>query len=502
MSGEHRTRFPFDFLKNNPWGTNPLIGPFRGNPTLVRSTFFPVTSQTVTPSLFTNTNSFPAEQLNLQLTAPLLTNTASFPASQLNLRLTGPLLTNSQTFFAPTVIGSQTVTPSLFTNTNTLYGPQVNLSLTAPLITNTNSFFAPQVNLRISPALLTNTQTFYGPQLNLQLTVGLFTNTNTFFAPAVLGTQTVVAPLLTDGDTFYAPQLNLQLTAPLLSNTNTFYAPSVTQTQVITAALLTNSQTFYGPQLNLGLTAPLLTNSQSFFAEQLNLQLSIGLLSNSNTFFDPTVVFPQTITPSLFTNTNTFYGPTTAQVVNLTLASGQHRTRFPFDFLKPNAWDINPLIGSFGGTPSIARSMFFPDTFTGNTNTFFESTITQEEPVGGTQTVTGPLFDNSATFYPPQVNMRLYPARASNTNTFPAATVLSGSITIVVPLVTNDDQEFFSPNVARVQYITPSLFTNTNTFFGPTLNSTLIIRPPLIGGGSSNLRRFQRRNPFISFGLY
>lgn len=109
--------------------------------------------------------------------------------------LTPSLFTNTQTFYAPTVTpGAVTLTPSLFTNTNSFFAPTVSAtySLTPALYTNTQTFFAATVSpgvVTLTPALFTNSQTFFSPTVSQAssqtLTPSLFTNTNTFFGPTV-----------------------------------------------------------------------------------------------------------------------------------------------------------------------------------------------------------------------------------------------------------------------------------------------------------------------------
>jgi hypothetical protein len=85
--------------------------------------------------------------------------------------LTPALFTNTQTFYAPTVSGGTvTLTPSLATNSQTFYAPTVSATyaLTPALVTNSQTFYAPEVTqgaAQIYPALFTNTQIFYGPTL-------------------------------------------------------------------------------------------------------------------------------------------------------------------------------------------------------------------------------------------------------------------------------------------------------------------------------------------------
>jgi hypothetical protein len=98
--------------------------------------------------------------------------------------------------FEATAGGSQSLTPSLFTNDQTFYGPAItvgSVALTPSLFTNTQTFYEPTVEQAggtqfINAPLFTDTQTFYAPTITtgaVTLTPDLFTNTQTFFAPTI-----------------------------------------------------------------------------------------------------------------------------------------------------------------------------------------------------------------------------------------------------------------------------------------------------------------------------
>jgi len=110
--------------------------------------------------------------------------------------------------------GAQGLTPSLFTNTNTFYSPTVGrgaVGLTPDLFTNSQTFYAPTVSTTygLTPSLFTNTNTFYTPTVAagaVTLTPSLFTNDNTFYSPTVdLATfpQDIAPPLFANDNTFY-----------------------------------------------------------------------------------------------------------------------------------------------------------------------------------------------------------------------------------------------------------------------------------------------------------
>lgn len=178
---------------------------------------------------------------------------------------------------APTT--DQTLTPTLFTNTQTFYAPTIttgSVTLTPSLFTNSQTFFAPTISTSYSltPALFTNSQTFFAPIVSagaVVLTPTLFTNTQTFYGPTVaLGDPILSPPLLTNEQVFFSPTITVgavTLTPALFTNTNSFFAPTVLATYSLQPSLLTNEQIFYGPTVTTGpvtLFPSLFTNEQTF----------------------------------------------------------------------------------------------------------------------------------------------------------------------------------------------------------------------------------------------
>jgi hypothetical protein len=134
----------------------------------------PNTLQTLTPSLFTNTQTFHGSTVTpgtVTLSPSLATNTQSFFTATISasITLTASLFTNTQIFYAATVTqadDSQTLSPSLLTNTQTFYGPAISASigLAASLLENTQVFYGPAVTVgaaTLSPPLLVNISAFF-----------------------------------------------------------------------------------------------------------------------------------------------------------------------------------------------------------------------------------------------------------------------------------------------------------------------------------------------------
>ncbi len=206
-------------------------------------------SQSLTPSLFTNTNTFHA---------PTVTAGA--------VTLAPALFTNTQTFYSPTVSAAYSLTPALYTNTQVFFGPTVSATyaLTPSLFTNAQSFFSPTVSTSytLTPALFTNTQTFYSPIVSLEggaqnLLPNLYTNIQTFYSPTITaGAVTLQPSLYTNAQSFSSPTVSATYTiAPsLFTNGQTFYSPTIVGgTLTISPDLFVNEQVFFGPAITGGL---------------------------------------------------------------------------------------------------------------------------------------------------------------------------------------------------------------------------------------------------------
>lgn len=200
--------------------------------------------------------------------------------------LTPSLFTNTQTFYAATVTrGAVNVSPTLFTNDQTFYGPTV-----------------AQVT-SVAPSLFTNTQTFYGSTVTTtrNLSPSLFTNTQTFYSPTRTSSNAVAPSLYTNSQTFYSPTATrFNAIAPsLYTNTQTFFAPNVTTIRTLEASLFTNEQTFYGPTAaaTYALFPDLFTNEQTFYSPTVAIVgapqfVEPSLFVNTNIFYPPTVIDP------------------------------------------------------------------------------------------------------------------------------------------------------------------------------------------------------------------
>lgn len=182
------------------------------------------TSQTLTPSLYTNSQTFYQPTVNRGA-----------------VTLTPSLYTNDQTFYSPDVTqtgGAQNLDPSLYTNTQVFYDPTVTATytLTPNLYTNTQTFFALTVTATydLTPALYTNTQTFY--QATVTQTGGgqtllpnLYTNTQTFYTASLQKSNNLLCEDYVDPG-YYDPPGYVNWSS---FNNNVFFAATITQTAPI-----------------------------------------------------------------------------------------------------------------------------------------------------------------------------------------------------------------------------------------------------------------------------
>jgi len=211
--------------------------------------------------------------------------------------LTPALFTNSATFFAAVLsAGAVTLTPALHTNANTFYAAEVTQSsgtttLTPSLFTNTNTFYGSTIepgSVSITPALVTNTNTFYGSSLGLSIATSLFTNTNTFYDSTVTAGGVDIEPsLFTNSSTFYASTVTpgeVSLSAGLFTNSNTFYQYNLTSELHISPSFFINTNTFYNADISDGLGGAILSDigiSVSYKLQGIEVDLAQPVIESS-----------------------------------------------------------------------------------------------------------------------------------------------------------------------------------------------------------------------------
>lgn len=240
--------------------------------------------------------------------------------------LTPSLFTNTNTFYAATVAaGAITLTPALYTDADTFYTQTVttSYSLTAPLYTDADTFYAPTVAagaVTLTPSLYSDADTFYTHTITggaAVLAPALYTDADTFYAhTAAAGAVTLTPSLYSDADTFYSATVaaSYGLTPALFTDADTFYAPTVTGGGLtLQPSLYEDADTFYTHTITGGavvLTPALYSDADTFYSATVSTSYTLtpALYTNSNTFYTATVAAGAvTLTPSLYTNTNTFY---------------------------------------------------------------------------------------------------------------------------------------------------------------------------------------------------
>jgi hypothetical protein len=449
----------------------------RGPVVMLRVREAPV-AQTLTPDLYTNTQTFhnPTVVQEQFLTPALYTNDQTFYAADVTQaggaqNLDPALYTNTQTFYAATVAASNTLTPALYTNNQTFYSATVAASNT------------------LLPDLYTNAQTFFAPTVTATyaLTPARYDNSQTFFAATVTrGAVTLTPGLYTNGQTFYAATVTpggVTLTASPVENTSVFYSPTVSQGGVVLQpALYTNDQTFYAATVTAGavtLTPARYDNGNTFFAAALaaSYALTPARYDNSNTFFAATLASTYALAPARYDNTNTFYAATVSSDAAITPARYDNSQTF-FAATVSATYELTP-----------ARY--------DNGNTFYAATVAQ---VSG---LTPARYDNANTFYAATVSAtyNLTPGLYSNTSQFFSATVTANAVTLAPALYTNSNQffsaaatsnynisfgDYVDPGYVDPGYVSPAAF-NTNTFFSASLS---LSAAPLFPGLVTNTSTF------------
>ncbi|MFN3626747.1 MAG: hypothetical protein ACK4S3_02575 [Parvibaculum sp.] len=254
-------------------------------------------------------------------------------------------------------------------------------------------------------------------------------------------------------------------------------------TQTLTPSPFTNSQTFYGPTVTRGavtLLPSLVTNSQTFYAPAVSAAytLSPSLFTNAQSFYSATVTQGAvTLSPTLVTNNQTFYSAAVSASITLS----------PSLFTNTQTFFGPTVAGSYSLAPALVT----------NSQTFYAATVAP-----GTATLTPSLFTNAQTFYGPTVaagSTTLSPSLVTNSQSFYAPTVTRGTVSLSPALVTNA-QTFFGPTVSSVKTLAPALFTNSSTFYGPTVSlASQILYPALFVNGAGETVAAQPRmwRPFM-----
>src|SRR3990167_2261703 len=302
-----------------------------------------------------------------------------------------------------------------------------------------------------------------------------------------LAGQFLTLSLGTNPQTFPAPKGSHRLPASLFTNTNVFHAATVSSTYALTPALVTNTETFYAPTVTntFGLYPSLLTNTQTFI--RTNLLLRSQELDNAwwlktagGTGTTPVV------TADYGTATD---GTLTAERVELSSGgSGQSQlASSSVTTVTGTTYTFSVWAKSLGGTVSV--SMFgvagvetisvtsawqrFTRTTTA-TGTGSEVRLAKREVwgTGGTADllVWGMQLEAGS-------NVSDYIPTTSATASGYLATVSPGEVFVQPNLFTNTET-FYGPTVTTIYRLAAGYWDNTQTFYGPQAN--LVIFPSLL----------------------
>lgn len=228
---------------------------------------------TLTPSLYTDADTFPAPQVssNQSVSPSLYTDADSFPAPTLlaTYSLSPSLYTDADSFFAPTVAATYNLTPSLYNDSDSFFAPTITtgaVTISPSLYSDSDTFHTPSVitNYAITLALYSDADTFFDPSVSSAgsgLTPSLFDDTDTFFAPTITTSVNISPSLYADADTFYAPSLSAtySLSPSLYSDQDIFYAPTISsgiQNQDLLPSIFLNSNVFYSFTIAISVRAP------------------------------------------------------------------------------------------------------------------------------------------------------------------------------------------------------------------------------------------------------
>lgn len=247
---------------------------------------------TLTPSLYSDTDTFPTPKVSHVLGAALYSDADSFFTATVSQRLTASLFSDSDTFNTHKV--SHVLTQSaLFSDGDSFYTHTIEVDsaepqfLTVSYIPSVSTFelggedtfwggtlSQSGVEQFLLPSLVSDDDSFYTPSISrgaVTLTASLFTNTNTFYS-ATLSTIKVLLPdIYADADSFYTATITtggVTLTPSLYVDTDSFYTPIVSRgTITLLPAVHSDADTFYTSALTVGtinLQPPFISSSNIF----------------------------------------------------------------------------------------------------------------------------------------------------------------------------------------------------------------------------------------------
>ncbi len=441
-----------------------------------------VTTQTLTPSLYANTNTFYTPVVSLQELPA-----AAFPAPRRRIL---PVPRHKSESIAGSVSFDQSLTPSLYTNTNIFYVSVVNLQelpvgsvpsprrreLPIPRYKNESIAGSISFDQTLTPSFYTNTSIFYVPVVSLQeIPTPNFPPVRRRILPiprhkdesasgSISSDQTLTPSLYTNVNIFYSPTITagiITLTPSLYTNVNTFYTPIVTlqefpsfnillvKRQIPTKVHRDHSvrATYIFAQT---LTPDLYTNDNTFYAPTIakeGVNLFPDTYINTNIFYTPTITTGNVnLNPSPYTNTNIFYAPVVTLQELPAAALPPIRKR-----VVPNRHRDHNVAGSTSFDQTLIPSLYT------NSNTFYSSIVN-----AGSSTLDPPLYINNDTFYSSTVALQEFPS-------FNAPTIRSGR------LPRHRDPSVRSSLIAEAVTLFPSLYSDADTFYTSIISSTYVL---------------------------
>lgn len=435
--------------------------------------------------------------------------------------------------------GGQSLTPSLFTNSNAFYGPAVTVgavTVAPSLFTNSQAFHSPSLAFGqgLTPGLFTNSGTFPGPAITQGGGGGAW-------EPSELGALLLVdldpeASAVSDGSqvTSYT---NPASAGPSTYTPGIYTGPTRETNEIDGKAVFrfTGSAKQLVSSTNLSVSSP----AQAFVMKALGspyggdnahgLSLVFGVpyyqtYARANSSGYTSYTDPAEYTTGIAISSSAFQvvvywfdGSTMRLRINGAPAGTVHGSVATGTATGPHHF------GAFSGTTpgpnlDLARHVY-TDTLTQAEVESLEGYLAWEYGLegdldashpyksapptgsgGGSQSVATSLVTNSQTFYGPTIttgSVSLAPSLFTNSQTFQDAAV--SSLYTIAPALLSNGQTFHAPSVTTGAItLSPSLFTNSQTLHGPTASSlyalaaslftnTATIHAPIVAPGAVTL---------------
>lgn len=308
-------------------------------------------------------------------------------------------------------------------------------TLTPALHTNTQSFFGPTIRRTMQPSAHTNSQSFYTQTLRRTLKPSLHSDGETFFTPAVR--RTLRPAVHTNAQTFFTHTLRRTLRPSLYSDPDTFFTQTLRVT--LKPSLLSDGDTFFAPAVRRVLRPSLFTNSQAFFTHTLRSVLKPSLHSDGETFFTQTI--RSTLKPALHTNSQAYF----THSLRVTLKPTLHSDGDTF----------------YTHTVTVAGTGISPALFT-NSQSFFTHSLRA--------TVKPTLHTNSQAFFTQSLRLTVRPEHNQNLQSF-----FNPRLSLrLSPEVYVNSSAFFTHAILLAGFVAPSLWVNSQVFYGPTVTSAAL----------------------------